>query len=175
MPLGWRNIDAEGGTPSGLPSRVASYQAVCGWKSHTPNNNRKGGDMEAGVGCVGLVVTGSRVFGPAREDSDIDIVLEPDGAADLEQWLNGHGIKVLFSEAQEEFEYQGFYFSVGGMAFSIIVAGTSDEESMGAWEYATNKMKSLPPIIDREVRIQTFREFRQEFVSRRLGSLWKSD
>lgn len=102
-------------------------------------------------------VTGTQVYGPATEKSDLDIVLEPQEAHSLNLFLREKGIAVSYTLSNLE-DYAGYYFTLDGfLKVNIIVAGTPKKAE--AWQYATDRMKKLNPIPDRKERLKSFRAF----------------
>lgn len=108
---------------------------------------------------INYVVTGTRAYGPDREDSDLDIVIRSDIAADFHYDLLQAGIKVWKTEEQERETYGGFYFDVCGITINVIEAKVQAE--FGAWKVATEQMKERPIINDREKRINLFVQLRE--------------
>jgi len=105
------------------------------------------------------IVTGSRVYGVINKSSDLDIVLDLDDAMKLRTELQLKGIQVTTTPKQEYFSCYGggYYFMLGILRVNIINAWSDDE--MRAWEYATQKVKWLPPIEDKSDRNKKFQEF----------------
>ena len=101
-----------------------------------------------------MVITGTQVYGPAREDSDIDIVLYVADAEELENKLYSMKVDVERTELQEKLDYRGYYFNLGPLRFNIVVL--EDEEGMNAWEKSTKMMRERDPIEDRDSRINFF-------------------
>jgi hypothetical protein len=102
-------------------------------------------------------ITGTRAYGPERDDSDLDIVLRYDDAHDLNVWLQTKGIEVWETDEQLRKDYGGFYFDLMGIKINIIEARTDKE--MHKWDKRTEEMKMIEPIEDREERIKIFNEF----------------
>ena len=103
-------------------------------------------------------LTGSQVYGPATNDSDIDIVLTLAEGQELETFLTSLGIEKEQTDAQVEYEPDGgYYFHLGPLWINIILA--DNETEVIRWNQATKMMCSLDPIDDREKRIYKFREF----------------
>jgi len=111
-----------------------------------------------------FILTGTRVYGPASEDSDLDIVMFKEDHTELEFWLTEHNIEIVRSELQKKEEYSGYYFFLRDMKVNII--HVEEEETMEAWEYATNYMKTIPPIEDRKERVRVFSAKRDEFYDK---------
>lgn len=104
-----------------------------------------------------FILTGTQVYGVAKKDSDIDIVLKVDDVYILEKELDNKGITVFRTEVQEHREYSGFYFRLGIMTFNIICV--VNNEHMHLWKHATECMRGIPPIQDRGRRIEAFHRF----------------
>jgi hypothetical protein len=104
-------------------------------------------------------LTGSRAYGPVTENSDIDIVLERSDAAELSESLETMGVHL---EIEVDYgEASSFKFSLPGLPIINIVVA-HDDVDFEKWKYATDKMKSLPPVINREERLNIFQNFLQE-------------
>jgi len=102
--------------------------------------------------------TGTRAYGPAREDSDLDIVVRSDHAKELERNLNLMGFKAYRTEIQLKQRYPGFYVDLNGLTLNIIVC--ANQVDMDAWQHATVSMRKLrTPIEDREKRLAKFGDF----------------
>jgi hypothetical protein len=54
-----------------------------------------------------------------------------------------------------------FKFELPGLPIINIIV-TYDDVDFEKWQYATDKMKLLPPIIDREERLNVFHKFQEE-------------
>lgn len=105
-----------------------------------------------------VVLTGTSAYGPAKEDSDIDIVVTHKTAMEIWGCVGAWALYAYQTEAQEAYEpFGGFYFDLGPLKINVIDAG--DEENQEKWAEATEKMKALPPIEDRAERVRTFRSF----------------
>lgn len=104
-----------------------------------------------------FLLTGSQVYGPATEDSDLDIVIKLKDAHEIVLFLAKHGIEYYQTPGQMSHgDDGGFYFNLGGIEINIILA--PDERAFEEWRRRTEKMKKLPPIEDREERIDVFNE-----------------
>ena len=66
-------------------------------------------------------ITGTHAYGPATEDSDLDIVLMTDAANQIADFLHTHGIKTYQTEKQEAYDDGGFYFDLLGIQINIII------------------------------------------------------
>jgi len=103
-----------------------------------------------------FLLTGTHVYGPAGPDSDLDIVVMQDKAADILYFLDKHGIGIFRTAGQDEYgDAGGFYFDLAGIKINIIIAENALDFKL--WEELTERMKDLSPIEDREERIATFR------------------
>lgn len=103
-----------------------------------------------------FLVTGTAAFGPLTENSDLDIVMTYWESDKLRVILNELGIKY------EDYghinpEYPGIKFKIGELTLQIIC--TVNEEEFDKWFYATECMKGLEPIENREERIKTFQAY----------------
>lgn len=117
-------------------------------------------DYKCKVPCV---VTGSRVYGPVNDRSDIDIVMKFEDARKLETMLRqgpSRGAKISVHATASQVDYQeggGFYFWLNNMlCFNIIVA--ENDQELAKWEEATTWMRDQQPVSDRKDRINTFRK-----------------
>jgi len=106
-----------------------------------------------------ILLTGSHVYGPVHEDSDIDIVLHHDDADELREKLIEKNIELFRSEKQQGTDYPGYFFSLGILTINIIYV--QDDEEMLTWKRATEKLASLPPIEDKEEKIRVFEAARK--------------
>ena len=109
-------------------------------------------------------LTGSRVYGPHSEDSDLDIIMFREDHEELEEWLGTMGIAIIRTELQAKEEYSGYYFYMGSIKVNII--HVEDEVGMDAWAYATTMMKKIVPIEDHELRVAAFAGFRDAFYKK---------
>ena len=101
------------------------------------------------------LLTGTRVYGPATKDSDLDIVMTYAGAYELIKFLEEHGIEIYKTEGQDEYgDDGGFYFDLGFIKVNIIICG--HDRPFEEWEKATERMKKIAPIHDREQRLLVF-------------------
>jgi predicted secreted protein len=113
-----------------------------------------------------VFVTGTHVYGPLSNTSDIDIVVIDPAARFLEETLNSYGIITERTEQQEQFpEYSGFYFKIGLILFNVI--RTMDSKEHEAWYYATQKMLDVEPIDDKYKRKELFQSYRAEYKRRK--------
>jgi len=112
-----------------------------------------------------VLLTGSRVYGPVTENSDIDVVLFKTEANKL---LNRVTLLGLNPEVLSDYgDASSFKFVIDGLPpINIIVV--EDEVDWLKWEFATNEMKALEPIVDRNERLQMFHFFQMEGLDRAL-------
>ena len=103
-------------------------------------------------------ITGSRAYGVAKADSDLDIVLYKDDAEQLSTFLKRIGIKI---DSTNEV-YSSYYFKIDNYPkINIVVVRNKDE--FKEWKYATKKMMKIDSIKNRFERIRIFEQFRKEF------------
>ena len=103
------------------------------------------------------LLTGTHAYGPATEDSDLDIVMNYDGANSLAKFCKRHDIEIYKTEGQDEYgDAGGFYFDLGFIKVNVIIAGP--DRSFEEWKRLTDKMKKIEPIHDRKRRILVFGE-----------------
>ena len=101
------------------------------------------------------IVTGTSVYGPQTSDSDIDIVVLPQEAKEIQRELTDK--KIYRTEAQEDYgDLGGFYFMLGGLTFNIIIAANKEEFEL--WERRTERMKGFSPYEERAERHFVFQE-----------------
>ena len=104
------------------------------------------------------LITGSRAYGPANKNSDLDIVMGAEDVAKLSDFLIDHDIGISQTPSQLSYgSVGGFYFNLGGMAVNIIIA--QFQSDMDDWKRRTAGMKTLPPIADRDKRLNMFNSF----------------
>ena len=102
-----------------------------------------------------FLLTGSRVYGPANPDSDLDIMVMYDDVGKLHAYLTEHNIEIYNTPGQDSYgDIGGFYFNLGGIEINIIIAAGKAEFEL--WERRTKIMKKFRPIGDRQERITTF-------------------
>lgn len=101
------------------------------------------------------LLTGSRVYGPATEKSDIDIVVMEDDAIIIKHDLRKQGVKV--KTKNNRYMNSSFYFCLGGLKFNIVIA--TDEGEYERWKQATEQMKTIRPVLNRKERYKTFQRF----------------
>jgi len=105
-----------------------------------------------------LIFTGTQVYGPATEDSDIDIVVNSKEAHIIQRELEKTRIEIYKTEDQDSYgPDSGFYFDIGPLKFNIINA--IDDITKEKWKRATEGMSKLKPISNRKNRIEIFRTF----------------
>ncbi len=102
-----------------------------------------------------FIITGSRAYGPAKEDSDLDIVVKLCDIKSITNYLLDHNIQMYSTPGQDSYaEEGGFYFNLAGIKINIIVAVSGADFRL--WERRTVIMKKTVPIEDREKRLATF-------------------
>jgi len=102
-----------------------------------------------------ITLTGTHVYGPTTPESDIDIVMLFHEAQEYSQALETQGIKIYQTEAQGTYGTAGgYYYDIGILKFNVIVAG--DMHELLIWKIATDRMKRVEPIHDRELRLEHF-------------------
>ncbi len=102
-----------------------------------------------------FIVTGTHAYGPARHDSDLDIVIRKQDVEALVNYLTEHNIETYQTEAQEDYTDAGFYFELAFIKINIIIAMTDLDFKI--WAGKTERMKKLPAAIeDRWKRLETF-------------------
>ena len=105
-----------------------------------------------------LVLTGTHAYGPAGDNSDIDIVVVHEDAVAIWSALLDLGIVPTQTEAQQAYEPEGgYYFDLGPLKINIIDGEI--EAIQEKWRLATEKMRALPPIADRTARVAMFKKF----------------
>jgi hypothetical protein len=103
-----------------------------------------------------FLLTGTRVYGPAKPDSDLDIVVKSSDVIAIQNNLEEHNIPIYNTPIQGEYgNMGGFYFDLFGIQFNIVVA--ANEEDYNLWDKRTERMKTLPDIEDRDTRLSVFR------------------
>ncbi len=106
-----------------------------------------------------ILLTGSRVYGPITENSDIDIVMEKEDALKLLELLEKKD--VAFTKNDDYGDTSNFKFSLAEVLPPLNVIVAEDDGIWFMWQYATEEMKRLEPIINREQRIAMFHLFQQ--------------
>ena len=106
-----------------------------------------------------VFLTGSRVYGPITENSDIDVVMEKEDALQLLETIKSD--KLDFEMLADYGDASSFKFFIFWFPpINIIIA--EDAVDWFRWKYATEKMMEIPPIINREERIEIFHKFQKE-------------
>lgn len=106
-----------------------------------------------------VFLTGSRVYGPITENSDIDVVMEKEDALQLLETIKSDKLDfVMLADYGDVSSFKFFIFWFPPI--NIIVA--EDAVDWFKWKYATEKMMEIPPIINREERIEIFHKFQKE-------------
>jgi len=102
-----------------------------------------------------FLITGTQVYGPTSPDSDLDIVVKHKDAFRIYKFLTDHDIKWYRTESQDDYgDTGGFYFDFVDMKINIIIA--IDDSEFNRWRERTDKMKKLPEIPDRDLRVDVF-------------------
>lgn len=101
-----------------------------------------------------FIVTGTHAYGPARAESDLDIVVRKEHIPAILDYLKNHNIETYKTEAQEEYQDSGFYFNIAFIKINVIVAMTDVDFML--WAGKTERMKKLPAIENRERRKELF-------------------
>jgi hypothetical protein len=103
-----------------------------------------------------FIVTGTRAYGPAREDSDLDIVVKSSDVQSILDYLIDKKISTYSTPGQSDYgDGGGFYFDLFSIKVNIIVASNQAEYNL--WDKRTERMKTLPDIDDRDTRLAVFR------------------
>ena len=104
------------------------------------------------------LVTGTRVYGPVRKDSDLDIVMYYWEAEEIKNFLKNNYPTINITETdQHNSQYRSFYIEFLDIKINIIVV--TNEEEYNCWRQATEKMKKIRPIHNRRIRIEKFQQF----------------
>ena len=102
-----------------------------------------------------FLITGTQAYGPTNPDSDLDIVIKHKDVLDIAAFLNDHNIKWYRTKSQDEYgDNGGFYFNLATIKVNIVIA--TDDADFDLWKERTEKMKKLPEIPDRQVRLNAF-------------------
>lgn len=105
-----------------------------------------------------FIITGTQAYGPARDDSDLDIVVLANDVQKILSFLDDHNLEEYKTEHQELYNDEGgFYFNLFGIEINIIIA--KDKEEFKKWETATEDMKTIDPIKNREECMNQFQLF----------------
>jgi hypothetical protein len=100
-------------------------------------------------------ITGTHAYGPIGPDSDLDIVVKAVDSTSIMDFLGSQGIRTYTTEGQREYgKMGGFYFDLAGIKINIIIA--EHDDAYVEWKIKTEKMKRLPPIPDRDLRVRVF-------------------
>ena len=103
-----------------------------------------------------FIITGTRAYGPVREDSDLDIVVKSSDVQSILDYLIDRKISTYSTPGQDDYgDMGGFYFDLFGIQVNIIV--TTNEAEYNLWDKRTERMKTLPDIEDRDTRLAVFR------------------
>ena len=105
---------------------------------------------------MSFIITGTRAYGPTKEDSDLDIVVKSTDTISIGKFLAEHNIPIYNTPGQDSYgDAGGFYFDFAGVQVNIIVA--ENETDFELWRKRTERMKTLPDIEDRDTRLAVFR------------------
>lgn len=105
-------------------------------------------------------LTGSNIYGVKNSESDIDIVLKQEDANQLKKHLELKNICVQYVKHNKG--YGGYYFNLLGLKFNICVCGSELERK--GWKYATEVLKTLPPIEDKEMKKNKFKMLVHQYM-----------
>jgi hypothetical protein len=103
-------------------------------------------------------LTGTRAYGPARDDSDYDVVVLYSWGHYIQGFL--HWLEIPFEMVHDNPAYSSFYLTVRNRRINFVQAHNNTDFEV--WFWATMLMRLNPPIEDRETRIETFQTLRQE-------------
>lgn len=116
------------------------------------------------------LVTGTRVYGPAKSNSDLDIVVKYKDVGSLVAFLEKHKILSYTTEDQALYgDGGGFYFDLGGIKINIIVA--INDAEFNKWKIRTKYMLTQDSIEDREERLKVFNSVGGEEESSYIHSI----
>lgn len=107
---------------------------------------------------IDFLLTGTRVYGPASNESDIDIVTHIEDIEEIKQELDHYNISWKINDSN--YENASLYFTFMGIMFNIIIA---TQEEYAHWMIATEKMKRHVfihgPIKSHEDRVRIFQSY----------------
>ena len=103
-------------------------------------------------------ITGSHIYGPLSDDSDLDIVMMRDEARKIWGMMELVGIEITRKDTSN----RPRYFQLGILNINII--GLETELEYEAWKYATDEMKKLAPCYCRKTRHWLFEKFVDEYM-----------
>ena len=107
-----------------------------------------------------MFLTGTRAYGPVREDSDYDLVIYRTDRAVLELVLSLLEIPIDYGD--DEYDYDScLKVELNGKILNLIVV--DDEVEFLEWLYATNWMTKFSPVTDRDNRVAIFERSRKRF------------
>ena len=98
------------------------------------------------------LITGSNIYGPKTNSSDIDLVLMETDSEELRDFLEKH--KIAIFETDPGYEDNGFYFFLKNLVINIITCDS--EKDFDWWIDRTEFMKTLPSIEDKKERLKLF-------------------
>ena len=105
-------------------------------------------------------ITGTQVYGPITEKSDIDIVVFEEDADAIAKYLSEHNIEITYTDINGGEHYKGFYFNIVGLRFNIVVV--TNEEDWNARKTVTDIMKQQFYIPDRQDSINMYKKLLPE-------------
>jgi len=109
-----------------------------------------------------VFITGTHAYGPLSENSDFDIVMLHEDALILKQLLSFLDIRYK-DNIENDPNYLGYSFKFNQHDKVQVVVAENDKE-FNAWKFATNKMKKIKPVEDKEKRKIKFREFYNDYI-----------
>jgi len=98
------------------------------------------------------LVTGSRVYGVAQEDSDLDIVMEHEDALKFKAELKQKGFQIYWKKQSSH--GGGAYVDLCGIEINIVTA--QKPYTHNTWAHATREMRNIPPIVCKTARAAKF-------------------
>lgn len=111
-----------------------------------------------------FVLTGSRVYGPAKSNSDLDIVMFYWDLNDtIIPLLEEYKIPYIYQDHINK-TYKGIKFMLHKDFPPIQIIAVENLTTMAAWGYATNKMYKINSILNRTERIEVFTNYREEYL-----------
>ena len=119
-----------------------------------------------------LFLTGTIVYGPFTDKSDIDVVMDLQDSKLFEALLISFGI-VCKHPMTTRPEYKGFTIHLKNLPVIQIIV-TETKEDFAAWYYATKEMKGMPAIENRDKRIFKFRELHEKYLNEQKGRIDQS-
>jgi len=108
-------------------------------------------------------VTGTSVYGPFTDKSDIDIVMTYYDADRLKEQLMKASFEIREPNKIINPVYEGFEFNIACRSFNVICV--ENEKEYMAWRYATNQMLYENEIKDRKKRIKLFTSYKEQYLN----------